>query len=192
MSPNYRNFGDTGQTDREPERVKPVVEKTEGDVFPYRGIENHGVKPHAKVPEYVDQWPDSQGDGEHYIPGPTEDEPIPVRIVQGDYTREYQDFRTFTAYVPNTSGQALNQSGLIIGRQDPGSASRRVVHIQNQSGTRAIFIGSDNGVSALNGYRVAANSEISFPLVTESEIWGASDDGSQVAVGVLVEFTIEV
>jgi hypothetical protein len=178
--------------EREPERVKPIPEKTEGDVFPYRGIENHGVKPLKKVPEYVDQWPEDQGDGEHYIPGPTEDEPIPVRIVSGDYTREFKDFRTLTAYVPNTSGQALNQSGLIIGRQDPGSNARRVVHVQNQSGTKAIFIGSDNGVSALNGWRIAANGEMSFGLDTESEIWGASEDGSQVAVGVLVEFAIEV
>ncbi len=178
--------------EREPERVKPVPEKTEGIVFPYRGVENHGVKPAGKLPEYVDQWPDDQGDGEHYIAGPTEDEPIPVRIVSGDYSREYMDFRSFTAYVPNTSGQALNTTGLIIGRQDPGSNARRVVHIQNQSGTKAIFIGSDNGVSPLNGWRIAANGEMSFPLPSESEMWGASEDGTQCPVGVLVEFSIEV
>lgn len=186
------NFGGKAAEDREPERVKPVPEKTEGVVFPYRGIENHGVKPEKAPPEYVNEWPDDQGDGENYIPGPTEDEPIPVRIVSGDYTREFKDFRTLTAYVPNTSGQALNQSGLIVGRQDPGSNARRVVHIQNQSGSKAIFIGADNGVSALNGYRIAANGELSWGLDTESEVWGASEDGSQVAVGVLIEFAIEV
>lgn len=173
------------------EHVTPVPEHADGIVFPYRGIENHGVKPETPPPPYVDdEWPQDD-EAEHYVVGPTEDDPIPVRVVN-QFSREFQDFRSFTAYVPLIQGQALNQNGLIVGRLDPAQNQRRVIHIQNQDATKSLFIGSDNTVSALNGYRIGPNSELAFPITSESEVWGASSDGTQIAVGVLVEFGIEL
>jgi hypothetical protein len=173
------------------DHVVPAPEHTEGVVFPYRGIENHGVKPEKAPPEYVDdQWPEDD-ESVSYEPGATEDDPIPVRIVN-QFSKEFQDFRSFTAYVPSITGQALTQNGPIVGRLDPSANQRRIIHIQNQSSSKALFIGSDNTVSAQNGYRIAANTELAFPITTESEVWGTSEDGTQIPVGVLVEFGIEM
>lgn len=173
------------------EHVTPEPDRPEGVVFPYRGIENHGVKPdYAPQPYVDDEWPEDSEEP-HYEPGPTEDDPIPVRVVN-QFVKEFQDFRTFTAYVPMITGQALNQNGVIVGRLDPSQNQRRVIHIQNQDATKSLFIGSDNTVSAGNGYRIGPNSELAFPITSESEVWGTSSDGTQIAVGVLIEFGVEL
>lgn len=175
---------------KDADHVTPATEHIEGVVFPYRGIENHGVQSPTPPPYVDDEWPQDD-EAEHYEEGATEDDPIPVRIVN-QFRKEFQDFRSFTAYVPAITGQALNQNGLIVGRIDPSQGQRRVIHIQNQSSSKALFIGSDNGVSAGNGYRIPANAELSFPITSESEIWGTSEDGTQIPVGVLVEFGVEL
>ncbi len=188
----YKQQGGMASSSVREGAVAPVPERADGVVFPYRGIENHGVKPDTPPPAYIDdQWPESDEEP-HYVQGPTEDEPLPVRIVNSGFRSEFQDFRSFTAYVPSANAQTQNSPAIICGRIDPMQSNKRLVHIQNQSSSKAIFIGSTNDVSPQNGYRIAANSELPYPLTTESEIYGVSEDGTICQVGVLVEFSIEV
>lgn len=182
---SYKQQGGMASSSVHDEHVAPVPEHIEGVVFPYRGIENHGVKPAGPVPEYVDdQWPEDD-ESPHYAQGPTEAEPLPV-IVVNQYKREFQKIRAFTAYASDQNGNP----SCIVGRVDP--SYKRVVHLQNQHATLTVTIGSGEQINANNGYQIRPNSELSFPLTCDSEIWAVSSNGSQVPVGVLIEFSTEL
>lgn len=188
----YKQNGGMASSSVHVDAEKPVPEHVKGTVLPYRGMENHGVQQEAPIPEYIDDtWPEAD-EQPHYAQGPTEDEPLPVRIVNSSFGTEFQDFRAFTAYVPSANAQAQNTPCIIVGRIDPQQNEKRVVHIQNQHATKSIYIGSDNSVSPLNGYLIKAGQELPYPLTVESEIWGVSEDGTNVPVGVLVEFSVEL
>src|SRR3546814_1104379 len=77
------------KTEHEGQHQEPVPEKVAGTVFPYRGVENHGVAPNQEPPAYNDdQWPEDTEEP-HYVPGPTEEDPHPVKIVQESRSEEH-------------------------------------------------------------------------------------------------------
>jgi hypothetical protein len=157
------------------EKIEPVPEKHKGQNHPYRGAVDHGVpdegpavrKPLSDtvtVPVMVDE--------------PEEQHPIPVRIVE-KRSGERRDHRAGTTTVNNVRSTIVNQND-----------RRSSVTIINESDAVAIRIG-DETVSLFSGYRVGPGKEV-LNLKTHNAVWAVSEDGTDVAVSWLAEFSVEI
>jgi len=167
------------KTEHEGQHRDPEPEKVAGTVFPYRGVENHGVAPNQAPPAYIDdQWPEDT-EAPHYVPGPTEDDPLPVRIVQ-ESGNERMMWRV------NQMPVAADTPTPILGRQD----SRRNVTIRLPSLSNGVWIGPDENVNRVTGYQLEAGTE--FTLRTTEEVWAIGDGTNQSTVAVLWEFAVPV
>ena len=159
--------------------IKPQPERVAGKVFPYRGIEQHGVAdPDVKIDYPDDTWPE---DTIAAIAEPKpEPDPVPVRIVRSS-SREIRDWRTRqTTIGPNSS--------MIVGRND----DRKTVRIRNTHATVAAYIGNASNTTTYSGYPLAAGAEIQ--IESSEEIYGLTADGttSGLVLAVLEELVVEV
>lgn len=176
----YRATGGMASRATKGEPVEPVKEKVVGTVFPYRGMESHGVAPNQEPPAYIDdQWPEDT-EAPHYEPGPTDYDPLPVKIVQ-ESSQERSMFRT------NQMPVAANQPTPILSRQD---ARDKVTIRVPASLTNPIFIGPDENVNVITGYRIDAGGEIT--LKTTEEVWAIGDGTNTSTAFVLWEYSVPV
>jgi hypothetical protein len=147
-------------------------------VFPYRGTEPHGVAP----TEHPTSAPGFNEDTvlADVTPEAPEPEPVPVRIVsQGG--REVVQWRSMRAIVDGSQR-------LIVGRNE----RRRNLRIRNMNAAgRTVFIAPDSNVTSYDGWPLAPGTELQF-TAAQSEVYGVSDDGSQVEVAILSEHAIEL
>lgn len=178
---SYKATGGMASRAVQGEPVEPQPEKVAGTVFPYRGVENHGVAPERAPQAYVDdQWP-SDDEATHYVDGPTEDEPIPVRIVN-----QHSKFRRIARMrqVPLSSSKAL------LGRND----SRVTANIKNIGGN-AVYLTPepvDDGVALISGYKVAATTGEYQNWIGTEELYASTGDGSSSTVCVVEIIEIPV
>ena len=172
---------DVQETDEGPApgtALKPIPEEYEGHNFPYRGTETHGVDPLYDVPVPADQWEGGSitvnVDHEKQAPQTV----VPVRIVnQGP--REIKEWRAFRVYA------GANPS-ILVGKFD----ARESFTIRNLSPDKKIYLGGDLQVSRGQGYPVDPGAV--FSIDCDTEVWGISEDGSDIDVAVYVVFTVEV
>jgi hypothetical protein len=61
----------------------------------------------------------------------------------------------------------------------------RTVRIQNTDASTAMFVGPTNGVTATNGFRVAAGETLELPLLNNASVWAITSAGT-VDVRVIV------
>lgn len=162
------------KTEHEGQHSDPVPEKVAGTVFPYRGVQTHGVEPAQTPPAYVDdQWPDDD-EAPHYVPGPTEDDPIPVRVVN-----QHSSFRRITRIrqVPVSTAKPL------LARNDA-----RVSASFKNIGANAVYLipeAMDDGAALITGYKLAATSGEYLGWIGTEELYAATGDGTPSTVCVL-------
>lgn len=170
------------------EPFKPVVERVKGTVFPYRGMETHGVEPDANPhdPPGYEQEPAIV-----YEEVPPEMEPVPVRIVSSPHRGvEFKMWRTYDARVQGTNGQPITRQ--IAGR----NANRTRLRIQNVDGFWGVAISNKDGFLPVMGFTVMPNTYVE--LITQDEVFGVVAAGGDqstnpvVRVVVLEEYSVEV
>jgi hypothetical protein len=158
----------------------PIPDNIAPQYLPYRGTEQHGVPFGSEMAPLVEDVEGGKvATGDFYAP-PTEDvAPVPVRIVE-EAAHEFSQWRAYQTYVTTT-----------VSRVVPRKEKRQNVTIRNVSTatTDRIWIGHDNGVTALSGYPLDAGADQS--LTGEGEIWAVADSGavSPVRLSVLLEFS---
>ena len=113
---------------KRPDAIPPVPEHYEGDNNPYRGIEDHGVKPDVKPSPTQADW--DTREGRTYMAPAEEYEPIPVRIVQ-QHGNELRRMRVHRMSVDNSRGQQL------VGR----NLARQSILVSNPDGANNQIIG---------------------------------------------------
>lgn len=162
------------KTEHEGQHNDPTPEKVAGTVFPYRGVENHGVAPNQAPPAYIDdQWPEDTEEP-HYVAGPTEEDPLPVKIV-----KEHSNYRRITRMrqVP------VNSSKPLCARND----ARVSMNIKN-IGANAVYLTSekvDDAVALITGYKVAATTGELLGWIGTEELYASTGDGSDSTVCVM-------
>ncbi len=166
-----------------PDRVKPVPEHYQGQNFPYRGTETHGVKPPADMDAdayyHVGMWDDGEAETIKSEPELKTEDVIPVRIVQGEKGRQRLDWRAGRFYVQNIAQE-------LVGRLE----TRRSLRIKNNSQTATIYIGPDSGVAVYTGYPLGPGQDI---LIYSTEnVFAVTDNGSTAEVGILTEYAVEL
>lgn len=130
----------------------PRTETVHGQNLPYRGIVDHGVPGSEPDPDdeahHFDNARPVVYDESLAEKAP---DPIPVVVVRGKQKREVRAFGV--AQIPLAQGGAPYQ---LVGRD----IRRTNVIIRNPTGSPGpIWIGPDNGVSAVSGYPLAAGEE---------------------------------
>lgn len=170
-----------------PTALPPALEKVKGKWLPYRGSNDHGVKiPDNQDPEaYYEntEYDDETQTG--YLPEPTEHDPVPVRIVQGNSAKEQLNWRSLRVPVSDVGSR-------ILGRHD----KRRNVTITNQKtgGSypygNAVYIGPDSGISAYTGYQLLGGDSIT--LRTTEDIWAICDSGNAAELSIVFEYAVEI
>ncbi len=170
----YKSTGGMASRAVQGDVINPEPEKVVGTVFPYRGVETHGVKPNQEPPAYLDdQWPEDT-EAPHYENGPTEEDPLPVKIVT-----QHSNFRRVTRVrqVPVSSSKAL------VARNDA-----RVSAWFKNIGGNAVYLTPepvDDGVALITGYKVAATTG-EFPgWIGTEELYASTGDGSSSTVCVM-------
>lgn len=148
-----------------------------GVVFPYRGMEQHGVP--ATHPVWTKPSEDCVDvEGELSATEQEDSRPVPVRIVQ-EFARE---IRTWNA----TQTRADANPRELVGR----NLQRTKLLIRNLSVDVVVYIGRANGANYLSGYPVDPGQTIE--LNTTDEVHGVVGDITKVAlIAVLQQFTIE-
>lgn len=158
--------------------LKPIVEEYEGHNNPYRGTEDHGVHPLYNVPPPDDSW---EGGMAPVNPDRLDEEPEAVQAVRivNVGAREIKEWRSFRVYATATPT-------ILVGKFD----ARESFTLKNLSDTVTVYVGGDMQVSRSQGFPVAPGTE--FSVDCDTEVWGISDDGSDVDCAVYVVFAVEV
>lgn len=171
---------DVQETDEGPPpgtRLKPIVEEYEGQNFPYRGTETHGVNPLYDAPPSPEAW---EGGMVEIDTSRLDEEPekvIPVRIV-AESTEEHESWSTQQYWVGNNPTQ-------LAGR----NTRRTALKIKNLSDTVVIYVGpNEMSTRASLGYPVDPG-EI-FSLTGSDQLWAVSATSDQVLVAVFMEYTV--
>lgn len=179
-----------GQASSPPDRMgamQPVEEHVEGTVFPYRGMETHGVTP-AKVDYDTEKYQIDESDlgpeDPEYLPAEPEPIPIPVVVVNKS-ARERLSWRPVRFRVTDQGRQ-------ILGRNDKRKSVRLKVAFQTDGvDSKPVFIGEDSGVQPFTGFQVDRG-ETLFPITSTEEIWAICNPGESVDVFMIVEFAVEL
>lgn len=171
---NHKPVGTVDATD-------PIPEKVVGVVFPYRGMEQHGVK--AKQPDFPDDEIESDKYDVEKEPEPVT--PIPVFIVNRS-GNERRTIRTAQLLVGTNSVR-------IVPRND----SRTKVRIKNCEATAGftVWIGGEQTLTGAtyDGYPLAPGESID--TVAEDEIFAVSDGqgaGGVNRIAILQELTVNL
>lgn len=179
---SYRQLTGMMEPPNRPDRVKPIPEKVEGENFPYRGDNDHGVAPSKGVnsEDYYehDEWADGPAVIPVVKPEP-EPEPVAVRIVQKT-ARERRDWRA-GQFTVQDFGQQL------LGRLD----KRLTVRIVNNSSDTNVYIGHDSGVRPYTGFILEPKKDIP-DLQTTEDIWVVCDATKSAVVSFEYEFGVEL
>jgi hypothetical protein len=150
-------------------------ETTPYTVFPYRGIQTHGVDPSA-VPETRDEDIAGGKVVSSYNAEPSDDPaPVPVRIVE-TAAREFSRWRAYQTL-------ATANPSIIVNRQEGRSA----LTIKNLDAGEDVYIGPDSGVSVLSGFRIDSGGE--YSLSGEAEVWAVRGGAADVAVAIAFEYS---
>ncbi len=174
----YRATGGMASRAHQDGTVTPVPDKVAGTVFPYRGTEQHGVQANQEPPAYLDdQWPEDS-EAPHYVQGPTEEDPLPGKIVQ-ESSSERMMFRTNQMPVSTTEPKP------IVDRLD----SRRNVTVKNPTGGNDVWISPDENVNAVSGFLLEPGEQVT--LRTTEQIWAITET-AQTTVHVLWEYAVPV
>lgn len=175
----YKQQGGMASSSVREEASKPVLDPpVAGTVFPYRGTETHGVAPAKEPPAYVDdEWPEDS-EAEHYVDGPTEVDPIPVRIVQ-EFANPRKEIRTRQMPVSQGPVQIVNRN-----------EARSRVWVKNIDGTNAAYVGNDGNITAISGYKLVAGQELPGLVVTE-DMYATTGDSSTVVLCILEELEVQ-
>ena len=165
------------------DRVTPVPEHVKGTVFPYRGMETHGVEPVKGVDYDTEKYqidPNDLGE-EHpdYMPEEKWPEPIPVFIVN-EAASERQDIRV-NRYLVQDAAQRIA----------PQMDSPRIVRIANLDSANTVYISSDSNIASVSGYPIKPNTE-SNPIRVESDVWAVCASGLTAEVAVLTEYSVKL
>lgn len=179
----------TGGTFPEPrggtEPLQPVPDRFFQKVYPYRGVENHGVddgvQPWIPAEASEDTW---QGE-ETYDPEIIPIKPIPVEIVNQS-ANERRAFRTVVHHIVKNRGVIIAGHNERINR----------VHLRNLAlvadTTQIVWIGDSAAiVPGLSGYPLRPGE--SLTIEAEEAIYAILDDAAVVGyqtLAVLIELTV--
>lgn len=166
-----------------PMAIEPVPERVAGHVFPYRGMETHGVDPNNnwRDPEEYDGY--ERGIEVDSEPLPQEPDPIPVRVVQ-DGAREIRRTTNFRAFATG-SIKGGGASQVVSARFQ--SHTRRSAKVKNMDST-TVYIGtSQESASVMNGWPLAQN-EV-YETTGEDAIWALGTGTIESPLAVQVEWT---
>lgn len=160
-------------------RITPEMEEVvEEDMNnPYRGIQDHGVKPtHDPSPVQVG-WENGANAHIQYENVPHEIAPIPVYMAYSGQ-RELRTIRVTREYFNNGPRMIL-----------PKNERRIKATIKNNSNVYVV-IGPDSGISSMTGWPLGPQESIE--LIAESEIWGATsiDQNNEGFVDILQQVVV--
>lgn len=159
-----------------PIAIEPVPERVAGPVFPYRGMETHGVAPNAdwRNPEEYDGY--ERGVEVDTEPPPEDPDPIPVRIVTQD------------------QGEVICFSGtqvtIAAGKEYslPRDKNRRNLRIVNVNAFSNIYISAEAGQGgALQGYPLRPNTELPIGSTEPVFIYNA-EAVNPIQIGLYYEY----
>jgi hypothetical protein len=185
-SPN-RAQGSPVDRERPTGAQEPVPEHVHGTVFPYRGMDPHGVDPNndgwRNTEEYEGKY--TRGLPIEYEALESGPEAIPVYIVDtNEKGREYHTGNVFRTYAPGTTG---GNSATRIVSSDVASRRRTKARVKNlDTATVYIGLGSEQATLA-QGWPLAQNE--TFEHAGESEIWAVSSGANDAAMAVYIEYT---
>jgi hypothetical protein len=144
----------------------------------YRGTETHGVA-------ITEDWSEVEpyGANETVVeiqPNEPEPEPIPVRVVSGDESRELRDIRFLHEYA--TDGPTR-----IVGKNE----GRTNLKIRNLSAGTRVWLGSTESLAPFVGYPLDGGAEFSTP--SQSDIWAMSGTpGTTVELAIAYDYTVAI
>lgn len=164
--------------------ITPEVERTYRTVFPYRGIENHGV-PVDNTPWIPETANEQSWDGEIAY----DNEEIPIRpvpvIVVTDEEREIRSWRSVYFNLGKTT------PALVVG-QNPKMRRITLRHAGLAADDGTIWISHDaNMISGLAGYPLFARESIS--IATEEEVYAVTDaaaTNSTTPLAIIIETAV--
>lgn len=143
--------------DDRPEATPPVPEHYVGTNNPYRGIEDHGVKPNND-PSPTGAWADNH-EGFTYVKEDPAQAPIDVHVVNL-YARELRKCRV---HVMSVNGSRTQQ---FVGRNE----ARQSITFRNNDAALSVFIGITISMNtALNGFELKPGQDLT--LFTEDELF---------------------
>lgn len=162
-----------------PVAVTPVPERVRGHVFPYRGMETHGVPPEndSQDPEGYGWMEEQRGVPYDYEPAPDPPDPIPVYMVNRN-GREMRRFRVTRV----TAGANTDVARAMLGR-DP---MRRSMIIKNTSAD-PVYIGHDQmSASPMHGFPLAQNETLT--LSGEEPFYALSSTSNQCVLALYIDY----
>ena len=166
------------------EPLNPIPERAFAPVFPYRGMEQHGVHVEAKPWIPLDATAQSWEGEEPYDPEYTPIQPIPVVIVN-ETQEEVRSWRALTHYVRQTG------ASLIVG-QNSRMTRVRLRNTATALSDMIIWVGHDASVSPLAGWPVYPGE--SLEICSEEEVYAildpAANDADYANVSILIEHRI--
>lgn len=178
---NHRRDTSTDTQVEIPQPLEPTPESYAGPVFAYRGTEKHGVEPTGQSIINAEELDYTYGRPVEYAEEQPEPDAIPVRVVNSS-AHEIKDFRVIRTF-------AGDQPGILVARNE----KRSNLKIRNLHATKTIYV-SDVVLGAAGtafGYPVPAGTEFSL-LTATTEIYGVSEDTTQIPIAVMYEYTIPV
>lgn len=157
--------------------LRPAVEGYTGNVFPYRGSEDHGVSATEKPLEPSD-W--EHGVPVEYSERPIDVDPVPVKIVT-EGSRELRRFRVVVGYAGSSSPRQ------ILGQDE----ERSFVRIKNTTSDKTLYVAHHlEQATATWGYPIAPGDEL--PTSTQMAIYASTSDTVDTAVPMFVEYATEL
>ena len=166
----------------------PIPESIHGHVFPYRGMEQHGVAPtedDRTLP--ADYWDERRGVEIEYEPDRPAPDPIPVYVVNSG-GRELRRLRVFRAYATGSASPVGGARNVV--NSDAISGTRRRVKIKNLD-TTTVYIGDEaNTASAMHGWPLAQN-EV-YETDSQEDLWALGTGTADSPLAVAVEYAVIV
>lgn len=182
--PSYPTGGSFPEPAGNTEEVQPIPERSYAPVFPYRGVEQHGV-PVENQPWIPQDANEATWDGApEYQETPVPIEPIPVVIVN-ENQREIRSWRAYTASVRK------NESVLIVG-QNPRMTRVLIKVVAVSNDDRIVSVSHEGNVNLMNGFPILPGETLE--ISTEEEVYAilnsSATDGDSIDVYVLLETTV--
>lgn len=162
------------------EPLQPAPEKMEPVNFPYRGTEQHGVKPQQRPWIPHDPTAEDWAEGADGPDTPEVMEPIPV-VVYNEGPREIRSWRAYHGYASPRANVLVGQNQL-----------RRHAKIRNLAETDGdtIYVGHTANVTSLEGFPILPGSTLEIDTEEEIYVVTARDATDTVEVAVLIEMAV--
>lgn len=169
---------DVQETDEGPApgtALKPLMEQYEGQNFPYRGVETHGVDPIYDVPVPEDQWEGGTIVVNVDEPNDEEEKVLPVRIV----TESAREFETWAVAQANVG----SNPSVVAGR----NLRRTSIKVKNLDALNVIYIAPNlPSCNVYQAYPLDPNETVN--LTGSAEIW-AFAPVADAYLAILTEYT---